>query len=304
MANGGGIIEAAGGLLWRPAEHRTRVEVAVIHRPKYDDWSLPKGKLLSGEHPLIGAIREVGEETGAVVTVGRPLRELRYDRLGQVKRVRYWAMRAVGGEFAPNAEVDEVRWLPPNDAQRMLSPHRDRVVLDDFLRDMSSSWPCVVVRHGSAGERSTWPGDDHDRPLDAVGERQAAATLTVLTAYGIRRVVSSDVLRCLDTVEPYAAANGYNVETEPLMSETGYLSHPDAALERFLEFASTGTPTAVCSQGKAIPDMLARACNALGHEAPADTSIRKGGWAVLHMAANGSPRLLAFERFGSIAVSA
>ena len=140
--------------------------------------------------------------------------------------MRYWAVRAVGGEFAPNAEVDELRWLPPNDAQRMLSPQRDRGVLDEYLRDMSATWPCVVVRHGSAGERSAWQGDDHDRPLDEAGERQAAAMVEVLAAYGVRRVLSSDVLRCLDTVEPYAASHGRSVETEPLLSETGYLGHP------------------------------------------------------------------------------
>jgi 8-oxo-dGTP pyrophosphatase MutT (NUDIX family)/phosphohistidine phosphatase SixA len=304
MAGGERLVEAAGGVLWRPADHRTRVEVAIIHRPKYDDWSLPKGKLLSGEHVLLGAIREVAEETGYVVTVGRPLGEIRYDKDGQPKRVRYWAMRAVAGEFTVNDEVDELRWLPPNDAQRLLSPDRDRGILDEFLRDMSATWPCVVIRHGSAGERSAWEGDDHDRPLDEVGHRQAAAFVAVLSAYGVRRVLSSDVLRCLDTVEPYAAAAGCSVEAEPLMSETGYLSHPDAALERFLDVASAGVPTAVCSQGKAIPDLLARALTALGHDVPDDTSVRKGGWGVLHMAANGSPRLLAFERFDPVPLSA
>ncbi|MFL6240651.1 MAG: NUDIX hydrolase [Actinomycetes bacterium] len=297
MAGGERLIEAAGGVLWRPAEHRTRVEVAVIHRPKYDDWSMPKGKLLADEHPLLGAMREVAEETGYAVTLGRPLQEVRYVKDGQPKRVRYWAMRAAAGEFAPNAEVDVLRWLPPNDAQRMLSPARDRAVLDDFLRDMSATWPVIVARHGSAGERSAWDGDDHDRPLDELGHRQAATFVAILAAYGVRRVLSSDVLRCLDTVEPYAAAYGHTVETEPLVSESGYQSHPDAALERFLDVACAGIPTAVCSQGKAIPDLLNRACTALGHEAISDTSVRKGGWAVLHMAANGSPRLVAFERF-------
>jgi 8-oxo-dGTP diphosphatase len=296
------VIEAAGGLLWRPAAHRTRLEVAVVHRPKYDDWSLPKGKLVPDEHPLLGAVREVAEETGYVGVVGRPLPEIRYFKDGQPKRVRYWAMRAATGDFQPNAEVDVLRWLLPNDAQRMLAPDRDRVVLDDFLRDMSQTWPIVVVRHGSAGERSAWEGDDHDRPLDAVGEAQAAAMVDVLTAYAVRRVMSSDVLRCLDTVEPYAAARGRGVETEPLVSEAGYLSQPDAALERFLDVACSGIPTAVCSQGKTIPDLLTRACAALGHDAITDTSVRKGAWAVMHMAANGSPRLVAFERFDPLPV--
>jgi 8-oxo-dGTP diphosphatase len=304
MSSGERVIEAAGGVVWRSADNRAGVEVAVIHRPKYDDWSLPKGKLHADEHPLLGAVREVEEETGYRVTVGRPLGEVRYTKDGQPKRVRYWALRAVGGEFAPNDEVDEIRWLPPTDARSLLLPDRDRGVLDAYVRDMSPTWPCLLLRHASAGERASWDGDDHDRPLDEVGVRQAEALVDVLSVYDVRRVVSSDVLRCLDTVEPYAAAKGLHVETEPLFSETGYLAQPDAALERFLDIVCSRDPTAVCSQGKTIPDLLARACSALGHEAPADTSVRKGGWWVLHMAVNGSPRLVDLERFDPIVVPA
>ena len=302
MASGERVVEAAGGVVWRSAGNRSGVEVAVIHRPKYDDWSLPKGKLLADEHPLLGALREVKEETGYTVIVGRPLGEIRYEKDGHPKRVRYWAMRAVEGEFAPSDEVDEMRWLAPNQTQTLLSPHRDREVLDRFLRDMSDTWACVLLRHGSAGERSSWAGDDHDRPLDDAGRKQAEALVEVLRAYGVRRVVSSDVLRCLDTVEPYAAAMGLHVETEPLFSEDGYIDHPDNALERFLDVLFSREPTAVCSQGKTIPDLLSRTCAALGHEAPADASVRKSGWWTLHMAANGSARLVDLERFPPLTI--
>src|SRR4051812_39796917 len=215
----GRLVEAAGGVVWRPADNRTGVEIALVHRPKYDDWSLPKGKLLADEPPLLGGVREVLEETGCRVIVGRPLGEIRYQKDGQPKRVRYWAMQAAGGEFEAGDEVDELRWLAPNDAQGLLSPDRDREVLDRFLRDMSATWPCVLLRHASAGERSSWDGDDHDRPLDDQGHKQAEALVEVLFLHGIQRVVSSDVLRSLDTVEPFAAAAGIHVETDPLFSE-------------------------------------------------------------------------------------
>jgi 8-oxo-dGTP diphosphatase len=298
------LVEAAGGAVWRKADNRTGLEVAIVHRPKYDDWSLPKGKLTAGEHPLLGALREVHEETGYRTTLGRPLGEIRYPKDGAPKRVRYWAMPAVGGDFTPNAEVDELRWLSPNEAQAMLSPARDRPILDALLRDMSATWPCVVLRHATAGERSAWEGDDHDRPLDEQGETQARMLVDILEAYDVRRVVSSDVLRCLDTVEPFAKAHNLHVEAEPLVSETGYLSHPDAALERFLDVACAREPVAVCSQGKTIPDLMSRACVALGHEAPPEASVRKAGWWTLHMAANGSPRLVAIERFDPMPVPA
>jgi 8-oxo-(d)GTP phosphatase len=294
------LIEAAGGVLWRPADNRAAAEVAVVHRPKYDDWSIAKGKLLAGEHPLLGGAREVEEETGFLVRIGRPLGEVRYLKDGSPKRVRYWAMRAAGGGFAPNAEVDELRWLAPAEAGAWLSPDRDQPVLETFMRDMTPTVPVALVRHAAAGERSAWTGADRDRPLVATGEEQASALTEVFAVYGIERVMSADVLRCIETVAPYAAALRLTVESEPLLSETGYLDHPDAALERFLDILCGGRATAVCSQGKTIPDLLSRACIALGHPVPADASVRKSGWWTLHMATGPVSRLVALERFDPI----
>jgi 8-oxo-dGTP diphosphatase len=122
-------VRAAGGLVERAAPDGT-VHVLVVHRPRYDDWSFPKGKLDPGEGFLDAAVREVREETGLEVEVGDELASVRYrDHKGRPKLVRYWRMRAVGGTFEPNDEVDEVRWLPADEAQALLTYPHDRALL-------------------------------------------------------------------------------------------------------------------------------------------------------------------------------
>jgi 8-oxo-dGTP pyrophosphatase MutT (NUDIX family) len=123
------MIEAAGGVVWKVTSKGV-VKVLLIHRPRYDDWSFPKGKLDPGETHRHAALREVEEETGLRCRTGDELPEARYpDRKARVKRVRYWSMEAIDGEFAPNDEVDEVRWLPMNEAMALLSYRHDRSVL-------------------------------------------------------------------------------------------------------------------------------------------------------------------------------
>src|SRR3569623_234362 len=133
------VIEAAGGVLWRTATGGAQIEVALVHRPKYDDWSIPKGKLPAGEHPVIGALREVEEETGHTAEPGRPLGEIHYLKDGMPKRVRYWAMRVTGGGFESNDEVDQIMWLPPREAQRHLLAERDQGILVDLDHESVST---------------------------------------------------------------------------------------------------------------------------------------------------------------------
>jgi 8-oxo-dGTP diphosphatase len=111
-----------------------RARVAVIHRPKYMDWSLPKGKLEPGEEWLDGALREVEEETGLRCEAGRELPPVRYlDRKGRPKLVRYWLMEARGGGFEPNDEVDELRWLDAGEAAGQLTYEHDRELVREAL---------------------------------------------------------------------------------------------------------------------------------------------------------------------------
>ncbi|MFN2609082.1 MAG: NUDIX hydrolase [Acidimicrobiales bacterium] len=128
MADRDAVVEAAGGLVWR--QGTAGVEVLLVHRPRYDDWSLPKGKLDDGEQFPAAALREVEEETGLRCALGREVAGTRYrDRHGRPKVVRYWEMRPVEGRFVPSDEVDEVRWLPLAGAAALLSYPRDADVL-------------------------------------------------------------------------------------------------------------------------------------------------------------------------------
>jgi 8-oxo-dGTP diphosphatase len=121
-------VKASGGVVWRRGEHG--VEIAVVHRPRYDDWSLPKGKLDPGESWEEAALREVEEEIGLRCRLGDELTPTAYDdNKGRAKVVRYWLMEALDGEFVPSGEVDEMRWLAPADAEAVLTHDRDRELL-------------------------------------------------------------------------------------------------------------------------------------------------------------------------------
>lgn len=130
-------IRAAGCVLWRRSPVDGELEICLVHRPKYDDWSHPKGKLKRGEDPLAGALREVGEETGYPAVPGAPLPTLRYEAQGRPKQVRYWAAEATDGSFTPNREVDRVLWLPPAAARRRLTQPRDRDLVDALLNALN-----------------------------------------------------------------------------------------------------------------------------------------------------------------------
>ncbi|MEU9120180.1 NUDIX hydrolase [Streptomyces sp. NPDC048506] len=126
-------VRAAGCVLWRRAATEDGLEIGLVHRPKYDDWSHPKGKLKRGEDALAGAVREVAEETGMDCRPGAPLPTSYYLVEGRPKQVRYWAAEAVAGAFTPSAEVDRLEWLSPADARHRLTQERDRPLVDALL---------------------------------------------------------------------------------------------------------------------------------------------------------------------------
>jgi 8-oxo-dGTP diphosphatase len=139
-ARGGGAkpVLAAGCVLWRRSAVDGGLELCLVHRPRYDDWSFPKGKLKRGEGPADAARREVLEETGYVCALGTPLPTSRYLVDGRPKTVHYWGARALHGGFVPSAEVDRQVWLPPTAARRVLSYDHDRPLVDALLAALSS----------------------------------------------------------------------------------------------------------------------------------------------------------------------
>jgi 8-oxo-dGTP diphosphatase len=190
------------------------MEVLLVHRPRYDDWTFPKGKALDGEPDDENAVREVEEETGLRGTLGVELPSSTYpDNRGRQKLVRYWTMRPESGSFSADREVDEVLWLREAEAARTLTYDRDREVLEAVPP------PLLVHRHAWAGEKGTWDGDDARRPLDERGRRQAEALVGLFEPFRIDRIVSSPFVRCVQSVEPLGKARGLEVDTVDELAE-------------------------------------------------------------------------------------
>ncbi|MFF0747239.1 NUDIX hydrolase [Streptomyces sp. NPDC004111] len=139
MSSGSRTVLAAGCVLWRRAPYDDGIEICLVHRPHYDDWSHPKGKLKRGEDPLAGALREVLEETGYHCVPGARLPTVRYVANGRPKQVTYWAAEVTSGAFAPNPEVDRIIWLPPTAAGSRLTHPRDRPLLTSLLTSLHPS---------------------------------------------------------------------------------------------------------------------------------------------------------------------
>jgi 8-oxo-dGTP diphosphatase len=288
-------VEAAGGVLWRGDP--TDPEVCVVHRPRYDDWSLPKGKLDVGEHPLLGALREIEEETGFAARPGRRLGSLRYAVLEGPKRVRYWACEAVRGSFTANREVDELRWLTVSEALALLPPTHDGGVLERFATDTRRTRALVVVRHASAGDKRGWIGSDADRPLDLAGRGRAALVASLLQAYAVRRLAAADVVRCRDTLAPYARSAGLVVT--PLAPTTAgtYEQDPAAAVDAVAQLLDDDGTAAWCGQREVIPDLAAALAARLGGTVDPDDlgDLRKGALLLLHVGVDDG-KLVAVER--------
>ena len=294
-------IEAAGGVLWRgdPAGP----EVALVHRPKYDDWSLPKGKLDPGEHPLLGALREIAEETGFAARPGRRVGSLRYATPAGPKRVRYWACEASGGAFMANREVDELWWGPLPEALSRLAPERDRRILEQFAADTRRTRALVVVRHASAGDKEAWRGADADRPLDSAGEARAVTVAALLSAYDVRRAGTADVLRCRQTLDPFRRATGVELEVLPATTEGVFEGDPArgtaevAALLDGTRRSDRPGNAAWCGQREVIPDLVAGLTATWGddrHGANGLADLPKGALALLHL--DDRSRLVGVER--------
>ncbi len=286
-----GLI-AAGAVVWQLSPSGD-VEVALVHRPRYDDWSLPKGKPHSGETLPFTAVREVVEETGHTVALGARLGSTRYPVTAGQKVAHYWAARPTGGGFRPSKEVDELRWLPPAKASDLLSHQHDRTLLASLDGATAVTNTVLLVRHGEAGERQTWQGDQDRRPLTTAGRRQAEALRALLPLFGAQRVYSAPPVRCRQSVEGLAADLGVPIIEEPRLSEEGYLADPAAGLGRLIEIATEpGGPAVVCSQGGVIPDLVRKLTEAAGLDL-IDVSSPKGSyWGLFFASKSPAPPVL------------
>jgi 8-oxo-(d)GTP phosphatase len=271
-----GLI-AAGAVVWQRSPSGD-VEVALVHRPRYDDWSLPKGKPHSGEALPLTAVREVAEETGHTVTLSARLGTTRYPVPAGEKVAHYWSAHPTGGGFRPSEEVDELRWLPPAQASDLLSYSHDQILLGSLDGATAITATVLLVRHGEAGEREEWQGDPGLRPLTAMGQRQAETLRALLPLFGAARVYSAPPVRCRQSIEGLASDLGVPIIEEPRLSEEGYLADPAGGLGRLIEIAAEpGGSAVVCSQGGVIPHLVSKLAKAAGRDL-LDVPSRKGSY--------------------------
>jgi 8-oxo-dGTP diphosphatase len=254
-----GPVVAAGAVTLR--RHRGTTEVLLVHRPKYDDWSFPKGKLEPGESPRTAAVREVLEETGVDVRLGPALAPQAYlveNGTGRLKHVHYWVGRALGDHdvsaYEPNAEIDEVRWMPLEEAIGRLTYDYDRATLAEARPFARRSVPLVVLRHAEAADRKQHRGNDRRRGLTDTGQEQADDLVPLLRAYAVELVVSSSSDRCWRTVSPYAAARGLDVEVTDGLSEED--AEPATVVHEVARLLEERVPAAMCTHRPVLPMVL------------------------------------------------
>lgn len=283
------ITTAAGGVVWRKRpgpRPEPRVEVLVVHRPSYDDWTFPKGKTDPGESLQETAVREIGEEAGIRVRLGHPLQQVSYPVSGGTKLVSYWCARVVGVEqntpFVPNKEVDEIRWVSPREARKLLTYVHDADLLEQFdvLRERQAhrSRTLIVLRHAKAVPRSD-DLDDLERPLTPVGQARADELVPALAAYGIRRVVSSPAVRCAQTVEPYARSISTFLEIDDRLSEDTRAVQVQRSVGAMLDAKK---PVVLCTHRPTLPWVLDAVGTGLHDLAPGAAIVVHHRGGVIH----------------------
>lgn len=270
-------VFAAGGIVLRRSGRHT--EVLLVHRPRYDDWTLPKGKADPGETSHETAIREVREETALACLITGEGGVAHYDVTAGRKRVDYFTMRPMRDlGFHPNDEVDEIRWLAVDEAHAEATYSFDRELLSRLDRAAATA-PTVMhlIRHGAAGDRSKWTGPDRERPLTKKGRRQAEGIAEALGTVGVERILSSPYVRCLQTVEPLGALLGMEVEAHRALAED-----PDRGELAELLDDVAGSATVLCTHGDVIPPLLER-LQWMGTMFRSRYAAKKGStWSVSH----------------------
>ncbi|WP_182353228.1 NUDIX hydrolase [Flaviflexus huanghaiensis] len=300
-------VLAAGALVWRLSGKT--VEVLLVHRPAYDDWSIPKGKLNNGEDIQVAAVREVEEETGIAISLGQPLGKVSY-RLGdgRKKTTHYWAARPLSINTkvyksrprvkpAKESEIDGKRWVPTRLAYQLLTQEADRKLLnrliDQYAEDRLRTWTLIVARHTRAMKRSAWKGgkgSEATRPLTPIGAKHAGELIPLLAAYGVTRVISSPWERCVATVRPYAKALRTDIEMHEELTEASHEKKPKVVFKLIdLLLRRNEAPAVVCVHRPTLPTIVQafeeRAQQTIIKQVPkTDPWLRTGEVLVAHVA--------------------
>jgi 8-oxo-dGTP diphosphatase len=290
-------VLAAGCVVWRELDGE--LLVLLVHRGKYRDVSLPKGKLDPGELLPQTAVREIHEETGIRVSLGAPVgRSVYIQPSGREKVVDYWAAEATdeairASTFVPNKEIAGLDWVTVPAARERLSYPVDLEILDGFERLAAErrlrTFPIVLQRHGKAVARGDWEGEDAERPLQPRGKAQAKAVTGALRAYGVQKIVSSPAVRCVRTVAPLSKATGLRVSETPLISQDAWEGGTADVREVVGKRVRSGKPAVLCSHGPLLSTIVRELALATGTvdsaRLHAAAELETGSFSVFHISA-------------------
>lgn len=301
-------ILAAGVVCWR--EEAGKLEVLLVHRKQYDDWSFPKGKVDKGEYLPETAVREMEEETGVRLKLGRKLSTIKYKvSSGEDKEVHYWASKLrqsawAKAKFNPNDEISALEWLPAKKALGALSYPHDKTLLKEVMGYYSDkeleTRALILLRHAKATPRDEWSGEEAKRPLLPDGEKQAKRLVGVLSAYSPKRLVTSPWKRCHQTVEPYAKAKKRKLIERSQLTELSSTLSPRKTKHAVEQLFDETKSALLCSHRPALPaitqTLATRARGLVREEILSATNLEPGEFIVMRFSMGKHPRFLATER--------
>lgn len=263
-------------------------KIAVIHRPHREDWSFPKGKIDAPESAPAAAVRETLEETGLHVVLHQSLTPQEYIFDNLPKTVFYWRARLVKPPvFVPNDEADQLVWVSLKAALKLLTYEVDRQLAKEAFKAKDTK-PLILLRHATAEKRIEWSDryskaipPDSFRPLTPAGIMQSHLIGDLLGAFGINKVVSSDSIRCVATVSPYAASQELALEAHQTLSELGWEFNNKSGLKLIRKLAMLNQPVVICGHRPALPALA----QAIGNEfdfGDIDASLPPAGVLIIH----------------------
>lgn len=264
-------IIASGAVVWQK-NNLGQIEIAIVHRPKYDDWSFPKGKIEMGEAVISCAYREVLEETNVETQFGPYLGEVEYMTSEGTKKVFFWSARVIKiNQFIPNDEIDKLEWHTIKSAKKILTLESDKYILSKFGKLTLDTNPFVLLRHAKAITRDEWQGDDGDRPLSTLGTKQANLVTAIYGVYKIAEIHTSDAIRCFNTVDEFARNLKISLEVGKELSENSYKKDKDLAINYCKELIKQDKSILICSHNPILPKLLSK----LSKKSELDTDLDK-----------------------------
>ncbi len=276
-------VFAAGAVVWRK-EADDSVLVALVHRPRYDDWSLPKGKIEPGETLISCAYREVMEETNLPVNLGPYIGVVEYFVPDGLKQVHYWCARVEEDQytFKANDEVDQMIWFSPSDAIEKATRESDREILAKFIESPYDSSVFVMLRHAKALARQEWQGDDDDRPLELTGQLQAKRMLSIYQVFGLKEIYTSDAVRCFDTVAILAKSLKIDVQVAQEISEYTFKKNKEKSRDFVKELIKKNETLLICSHNPVLPKMLEKLTKKVDVEYEGSKLLPGESWVLHH----------------------